>query len=67
MVLKLQRHECVWTPMPPRRKVILHFQDENGTLSGMFAHFDEESHFCTGCPDWNDVKNEEITNTSLHQ
>lgn len=43
--------------VPPRRKVIFHFQDENGTLSGMFSDFDEESHFCTGCPDWKDMKN----------
>lgn len=43
--------------MSPRKKAIFNFQDENSTLSGMFSHFDEDRHFCTGCPDWKHMKN----------
>lgn len=43
--------------MPSRGKVIFHFQNENGTVSGTFPHIDEEIHFCTDCPDWKDKKN----------
>jgi len=43
--------------VPSREKVIFHFQNENGTISDMFSHFDEEDNFCTDCSDWKDKKN----------